>query len=315
MTDAGGQAPEGYRTHFERAMLHPRYWGTWLGIGLLWVAMWLPRPVARGLGRMVGWLAWVTGGRRRQIGRVNLRLCFPEWTEAERERVLREHFRIVGQCFVDYPVLWFGSLRRHRARLHLVDEAGVLEMQRQGQPAIICAAHAPALDFGGLRLSLECGGVSFAKPMKNPIIEWINTRSRSQYGAAMFARDQGLRPAIRHTRQGKVFYYLADEDLGPAHTVFAPFFGVPKATIPALGRLARLTGAPVVPSMGFYRVDEDRYELVMAEPLADFPTGDDVQDAALMNAALEALIRRDPAQYLWTLRFFKTRPQGAPKVY
>lgn len=317
VTDTAGrnQAPEGYLPPFRPFMLHPRYWVTWLGIGLLWAVMWLPRPVALGLGRLVGWLAWRSGGKRRHFADVNLRLCFPDWDAVRREQVLRDHFRIAGQCFVDYPLLWFGSRRRHRQRIRLVDEAGVLAMQQAGRPVILCAAHAPALDFGGLRLSLEVGGVSFAKPMSNPVVEWINTRSRSQYGAAMFSRDQGLRPAIRHIRLGKVFYYLGDEDLGRENAVFAPFFGIPKATVPALGRLVKLTGAPVVPAIGFYRTDEDCYELVMAPPLEDFPTGDDATDAARMNAALEALIRRDPAQYLWTLRFFKTRPEGAPRVY
>ncbi|SEQ37604.1 lauroyl-KDO2-lipid IV(A) myristoyltransferase [Ectothiorhodospira magna] len=317
VTDTTGRehAPEGYLPPFRASMLHPRYWPTWLGIGLLWAVMGLPRPVALGLGRLVGWMAWRSGGKRRHFADVNLRLCFPDWDAARREQVLRDHFRIVGQCFVDYPLLWFGSRRRHRSCIRLVDEGGALPLLRAGRPVILCTAHAPALDFGGLRLSLEAEGVSFTKPMSNPVVEWINTRGRSRYGAAMFSRDQGLRPAIRHIRQGRGFYYLGDEDLGREHTVFAPFFGIPKATVPALGRLARITGATVIPTIGFYRRDQDRYELVMAPPLEDFPTGDDAVDAARMNAALEALIRRDPAQYLWTLRFFKTRPQGEPRVY
>ncbi|MFP4080248.1 MAG: lipid A biosynthesis acyltransferase [Ectothiorhodospira sp.] len=316
MSEASTDAPgaRGARS-FDTALLHPRHWGSWLGVAVLGLLARVPRPVARALGRLMGWLAWHTSPRRRHLARVNLRLCFPEWDEVRRERVLRAHFRIAGQCLVDYPVLWFGGRQRHRRLIRLDDRGGVLERQRRGEPVIVCAAHAPALDFGGLRLSLEVGGVSFAKPMKNPVVDWINTRSRCQYGAIVFARHEGLRPAIRHLQRGRLFYYLGDEDLGPAHTVFAPFFGVAKATVPALGRLARLGEAPVIPAMGRYHPGEDRYELRMGQPLADFPTGEPVADAARMNAALEALIREDPAQYLWTLRFFKTRPPGEAKVY
>lgn len=316
MTEAFADAANRRRTPpFDPALLHPRHWGTWLGIGGLWLLARLPRPAARLLGRLAGRLAWHSSPRRRHLARVNLRLCFPDWDEARREAVLRAHFRIAGQCLVDYPLLWFGGRRRHRRLIRLRDRGGVLQRQRRGEPVIVCAAHAPALDFGGLRLSLEVGGVSFAKPLKNPVVEWINTRSRCQHGAIVFARHEGLRPAIRHLRRGRLFYYLGDEDLGPAHTVFAPFFGVPKATVPALGRLARLGGAPVIPAMALYHPGEDRYELVLEAPLQGYPSGDAVADATRMNAALEALIRAYPAQYLWTLRFFKTRPPGEAKVY
>jgi Kdo2-lipid IVA lauroyltransferase/acyltransferase len=308
-------APEAYRAPFHAGLLHPRYWPTWLGLGLVALISVLPRPLLRGLARGLAALMWRLGRRGRHIAAVNLALCFPELDERARERLLREHFRVTAQCFLDYGMLWFRGARVHERRIRLVGEEHYRACREAGRPVIVLAPHAPALDFGGLRMSQVYDGVSFAKPMKNPVVEWINHRSRTQYSGDIFVREQGLRPALRHIRQGRFFYYLPDEDLGPEHSVFVPFFGVSKATLPALGRLAKLTGAAVLPSLSVYRADEDVYEMRLEPPMADYPTGDVEEDARRMNEAIEGVIRRDPAQYLWTLRYFKTRPEGEKGVY
>lgn len=304
-----------YRAPFHAGLLRPRYWPTWLGLGIIALISVLPRPPVRLLARGLAALMLRFSGRRRHIAATNLALCFPELDGAARERLLREHFRITAQCFLDYGMLWFRGPRVHAQRIRVTGVAHYQACREAGQPVIVLAPHAPALDFGGLRMSQMFDGVSFAKPMKNPVVEWINHRSRTQYSGDIFAREQGLRPALRHIRNGRFFYYLPDEDLGPEHSVFVPFFGVPKATLPALGRLARLTGAAVLPALSVYRPGEDIYEMRLDPPLEDFPGGDATEDARRMNEALETVIRRDPAQYLWTLKFFKTRPEGEQRLY
>ncbi|OOG28654.1 lipid A biosynthesis acyltransferase [Thioalkalivibrio denitrificans] len=315
MAEARSAPAQAYRAPFHAGLLHPRHWPTWAGLGLVALISVLPRPAVRALARALAALMWRFAPKQRHIAEVNLRLCFPELDEVARADLLRGHFRVTAQCFLDYGMLWFRGPQVHARRIRLSGEAHYRACREAGRPVIMLAPHTPALDFGGLRMSQLYDGVSFAKPMKNPVVEWINHRSRTQYSGDIFAREQGLRPALRHIRNGRFFYYLPDEDLGPEHSVFAPFFGVPKATLPALGRLAKLTGAAVLPSFSIYLPEEDIYELRLEAPMPDFPTGDPVEDAGRMNAAIEAAIRRHPEQYLWTLRFFKTRPAGEKRVY
>ncbi|MFW5452113.1 lipid A biosynthesis acyltransferase [Thioalkalivibrio sulfidiphilus] len=306
---------EAYRAPFHAGLLAPRYWPTWLGLGAVALLSVMPRFVIRGAAAGLAALMWRFAPKQRHIVAVNLALCFPELDEAARERLARENFRTTAQCFVDYGLLWFRGPRAHARRIRLSGEEHYRACREAGRPVIVLAPHAPSLDFGGLRMSQLYDGVSFAKPMKNPVVEWINHRSRTQYSGEIFAREQGLRPALKHIKQGRFFYYLPDEDLGPEHSVFVPFFGVPKATLPALGRLAKLTGAAVLPSLSVYLPEEDVYEMRLEPPLEDYPTGDAEEDARRMNQAIEASIRRHPAQYLWTLKYFKTRPAGEKKVY
>ncbi len=318
MSTEAGDASAGtgaYRAELTWGHLAPRHWGTWLGLGLLWLVHRLPRTLLRGLVPLLARAMHTGSPKRRQIARINLAWCFPERTPEEREKLLREHFRYAAQAMLDYGMLWFGSPRTHAARIRMVGEEHYQRLQARKVPVIVLAPHALALDHGGLRMSQAYDGVSFAKPMRNPVVEWINHRSRTRYSGDIFTRDQGLRPAIRQIRRGRFFYYLPDEDLGAEGAVFVDFFGVPKATLTALGRLARMTGAAVLPSFAWYDATSDQYVLKLWPPMEEFPSGDDTADARAMNAAIEQAIRDTPAQYLWTMRLFRTRPDGGRHPY
>jgi len=318
MSARAGDAPAGadaYRPELTWRHASPRHWGTWLGLGLLWLLHRLPRLLLRGMVPGLAWALRAGSPKRRHIARVNLSWCFPDLTPEQRERLLREHYRYAAQSMLDYGMLWFGSPETHAARIRIVGEEHYQRLHAREVPVIVLAPHSVALDHGGLRMSQSYDGVSFAKPMRNPVVEWVNHRSRTRYSGDIFTREQGLRPAIRQIRRGRFFYYLPDEDLGAEGAVFADFFGVRKATLTALGRLARLTGAAVLPSFTSYDAAGDQYVLKLWPPLEDFPSGDDSADARAMNAAVERAIRETPAQYLWTMRLLRTRPDGQPNPY
>ena len=143
-------------------------------------------------------------------------------------------------------------------------------------------------------------------------MEWAVRRGRARYAVAMFAK-QDVRGAARHLKRGGLLWYAPDQDMRGKDTVFAPFFGIPAATITATHQFARMTGCAVVPF--FHRREDDRYVLRIGEPLAPFPTDDAVIDTTAVNAAIEAMVRAAPSQYLWLHRRFKRQPEGAPPRY
>ena len=307
-----------YRPYFSSTLLAPRYWPTWLGLGLYGSLSVLPWRMRAGLGRRIGDLIYRTNARRRSIVMVNLQLCFPELDAARREQMARDYFRRLGQSSLDYGILWWGSA----ARLdQMVTIDGVEHLQRcqaQGRPVILLTGHTIALDFGATAITRRFATVGLIKPVRNPVIEWLMSRGRTRYRGRLYLRKEGLRPVLRALRQGQAFYYLPDEDLTHvkgSDWIFAPFFGVPTATITALGKLARLSGAAVVPCMSWYLPEQGRYRVSLSAPLEDFPSGDIAADTGRMNTELERMIRRQPEQYMWSLRLFKTRPDGEPSPY
>lgn len=299
-----------YHAPFHWRLLHPRYVSTWLGLGALWLLHRLPRRVVRACVPSLAWGLERWGKKRRRRAVVNLAWCFPDLTETEREDLLREHYRITAQVLLDYGLLWFGLSPKHLQRIELQGLEHYQGWQAQGRAVIFLSPHALALDHGGQRGSVCIPGVSFAKPMRNAVIEWLNTRARTRHGGIMLTRDQGLRPALRAIRAGRAFYFLPDEDIGAQSVVFADFFGVPKATLTSTARLARMAKAVVLPTFTYYDPETDRYCVRIWPALENFPSGDEVQDARCINAAIEEAIRLAPAQYYWSMRLFRTRPAG-----
>ena len=121
---------------------------------------------------------------------------------------------------------------------------------------------------------------------------------------------------IRAIRKKNLFYYLPDEDLGTSpQSEFLPYFGIQTATLTSLGRLANMTHAVVVPCITHFNRRKDRYEVKCYPALPHFPSGDDTEDAKVMNQVLEQMIRESPDQYMWSFRLFQARPDNEPSPY
>jgi lauroyl-KDO2-lipid IV(A) myristoyltransferase len=313
----GAAAPidSGYPPPFDRRFLAPRFWPAWLGRGLFRLFSLLPHRARRAVGARIGDLVYARSAKRRAIVLTNLEWCFPELDAQQREAWARGYFRQMAQALCDYGLMWWGSARALERRLMIEGVEHLRTQQAAGRPVILLTCHATALDFGALVLGRHFPAVGMVNNARNPLADWWMARGRTRFGSVLYRRSDGMRPILRAIRAGYAFYYLPDEDLGPENSVFVPFFGVPAATITALSRLARLTGAAVLPYTSYYRESDGRYVARVFPPLEGFPGSDDAADAARMNLALEKLIRLAPEQYMWSLRLFQSRPDGTPPPY
>jgi KDO2-lipid IV(A) lauroyltransferase len=272
----------------------------------------LPYPVVRRLGEFAGSLAWVLAVPRRRVARVNLRLCFPQWSEAQRRAVARGHFRYFMRSFFDRFIFWYGAPERIR-RLCRLEGIEHFEPHR-GRPVIVLAPHFVGLDAGGIRLSLEAQCASMYAAQKSRALTEAMTQGRMRFNdGRLLLRTDGLRPAVKALREGLPFYFLPDMDLGARDAVFVPFFGVPAATVTSVARLARITGAVVVPLVT--TMTDDGYVARFYPAWQDFPGEDLAAATRRMNAFVEERVLEMPAQYLWSHKRFKTRPPGEAKPY
>jgi KDO2-lipid IV(A) lauroyltransferase len=154
-------------------------------------------------------------------------------------------------------------------------------------------------------------------PQRDPSMDALVYAGRARFNKVfLVSRKSGPRDMVRHLRAGRPLYYLPDMDFGRAGAVFAPFFGVPAATLLATAQLARKWRAAVVPVIGFWDPGAGRYQIEVLPELADFPGQDSPEAAtARLNREIESWVRRCPSQYYWVHRRFKTRPEGEPKLY
>lgn len=286
-----------------------------LGIAWLWLLHGLPLAVQAAVGNAVGWLAYYLARPRRQVGATNLALCFPEWTQRERDRVLRRHFQCVVRAALEHGMLWWSPVERVE---RLVRIEGIEYFQAAyGNPLILLAPHFVGLDMGGIRISTEYHPlVSMYSRLKNPHFDRLMLHARTRFGQSrLFSRHEGVRPMIAEIRRGLPLYYLPDQDFGAKDAVFAPFFGVPAATVNALPRLARLTGAVVLPAVTRQLAGGGGYVVRFYPPWQNFPSDDLEVDVARMNRFIEERVREMPEQYFWLHKRFKTRPAGETGFY
>jgi lauroyl-KDO2-lipid IV(A) myristoyltransferase len=303
---------------FEWRFLGPAFWALWLTLGLAWLISFMPRRPYQWLSGSIGVLAMRLNHKRRELALTNIRLCFPDKSEAEQQALMEANFRITGQCLMDLGTIWLRGPKR-LAKVSTINGVEHYHAAREaGKQVILMTCHSPALDHGAMALAInhpDVHAVSMYKAQRNPLLAWMMYRSRRRYGTVIYERKEGLRPIIRDVKKGAVFYYLPDEDFGPEESIFVPLFGVQKATIPALGPLARMTRAAVLPCISGFDEASGKYVVNILPPLADFPSGDQDADTLQMNQALEALIRIDPPQYMWIFKLFKTRPEGEKPFY
>jgi Kdo2-lipid IVA lauroyltransferase/acyltransferase len=286
--------------------------GTYAGLGAVWVVHFLPAPWIRALGAGLGSLLYRFG--RGRVTDVNLRLCFPEMTEAGRKALARAHFRALGRASLELSVLWFGSdarvlgMVRIKGREHLDALAGKV-------PVIMFAPHFVALNAGGARIAHTYpDSASIYSRQKNPVVDHLFLKGRLRFGRPkLISRQEGMRPILRAIRERLPFYFLPDMDFGPRDAVFSPFFAATAATVTAMPRLAKLAGAKIVPVVS--RMVPEGYEVECYPAWENYPTGDLEADVRRMNAFIEDRVREMPEQYFWAHKRFKTRPPGEPSPY
>ncbi len=283
--------------------------------GILFMRALAPWPlgVVRALGSVLGRLLFLLARRRRRIALTNLRLAFPDLSEAERLVLARRNFRYFAQAFLDRSWLWHGDPEVVRQRLRIT--GAVDDLTRAGA-VVMFAPHFYGMDAGGSAVMQQIDRPActiYSTQNNRALDEWMQ-RGRQRFGdATLLSRTEGVKPIVRALREGKMLYLLPDMDLGPHESVFVPFYGVPTATVPSLSRFAKLGQARVVPVVT--RMTDFGYEVKVHPAWADYPTADASADAALMNERLQGYIDEMPDQYYWVHKRFKTRPPGEPSLY
>ena len=280
----------------------------------MWLLGKMPRALGLWLSVPLAWLLRLALKRRRCIATRNIERCFPSLALAEREAMLRGCFRSLARAVFETAWSWSASSGRIRRFGRVEGLEHVAAARQDGRGVLFVTAHVSCMEIGARLLAMFLPLAAIYRPLRNPVLEWYQNRSRLAYGEAVISK-RDVRRAIRRLRRGGMIWYAPDQDFGPDQTVFAPFFGIQTATLLATHRLAQLTGCAVVPMFPVYDEFRRQYIVHIQPPLSAFPGTDAGDDLARVNALMEAHIRTAPEQYWWIHRRFKTRPPGEAPFY
>lgn len=300
---------------FSPSLLHPRYWLTWCGIGLLWLVVQLPYPVLYRLGCGMGRLAMRLMKRRVRIAHRNLELCFPQMPEQERQEMVKKNFESVGMGLMETGMAWFWPDSRINRWVDVTGMDNTKMHFAEGKGILLIGVHFLTLELGARVFGMHIPGIGVYRPNDNPLLDWLQTWGRLRSNKTMIDRKD-LKGMVRALKSGDVVWYAPDHDYGPRSSVFVPFFAVEQtATTTGTWMLAKMSKACLVPFVPRRKPDGKGYELIMLEGETTPPLETAEETAAWMNKVVERCILMAPEQYMWLHRRFKTRPEGVPDRY
>ncbi|GBU14340.1 palmitoleoyl-acyl carrier protein-dependent acyltransferase [Enterobacterales bacterium] len=302
-------------SRFSASFLHPRYWLTWFGLGVLFLLVQLPYPMLYRLGNWLGRTSMRFLKRRVSITRRNLELCFPNLDEAQIEHRIVSNFESLGMGLLETGMAWFWSDTRVKRWLDVSGLNNLKQAQQDNKGVLVIGIHFMSLELGGRAMGLCQPMMAMYRPHNNKAMEFVQTWGRMRSNKAMLDRKD-LRGMVHALKKGEAVWFAPDQDYGPRGSVFAPLFAVDQAaTTSGTYMLARLAKPALITVVLIRKEKAKGYDLVIQPALKDYPIDDEMAAAAYMNRVVENEIMRAPDQYLWLHRRFKTRPDGSPSLY
>ena len=306
-------AQEGYEHQFLKSFLLPKYWGVWLGVLFLVLFAYVPFRVRD---KLAAWLGkrvyhYLKKRNKKQYHRalVNLRYCFPNWSEAKREETIEAMFVTVAQTMLGIGEIALRSVKHLQQRSEFSGFEHLTQAKAEGKNIILLVPHTWSIDASGIVLhTYGMPMVSMYNPHRNALVDWLWNATRERFGGKMHTRQNGIKPFLNDVRQGNMGYFLPDEDFGEVLSVYADFFATEKATLPGLNKMAKVAKAEVIPMFATYDAEKGKYVMDILPPIHF--DGTEQQSARAMNEVVEYFVEKDPKQYVWILRLLKTRRDG-----
>lgn len=296
--------------------LSPRYWPIWIALFILRLIVLLPISIGFWIGRVIGKLLYRFSKKRRAIARINIRLCFPNLSDTERELIVRKHFESLGMSLIAIGIGWWKSEKTINQIVELEGREYLDSAMQQGKSVILLSAHFNSLEISARLMATQVPYTIYAvyQANSNPLLDSIILKNRSKAIAGMISHKD-IRQMIYKLKENAIVWYAPDQGYKGKYSELVDFFGEPAASNTATSRLAKLSKATVLPFFMYQNPDYSGYKLKILPPIEGFPSKDPVADTLTYHRILEEAIKEAPEQYLWIHRRFKGRPAQYPDLY
>jgi KDO2-lipid IV(A) lauroyltransferase len=296
----------------------------WLEFAAVWLVLKklgvLPRGLARGFAASVTSLLFSMQPKLRKTAEFNLRLAFPDWSEAQRKDATRKMVRNLGWMAAEFAR--FPRLTRENIEevVLLEGHENFLEGQRRGKGVLYLTGHIGAWELSSFAHALYGYPLHYmARPLDNQHLDALVNKYRCASGNEPIFKNESARVMLRILKSGGTVGILADQNTMPEEGVFVDFFGKFACTTTGLARVALHTGAAVVPGYAYWDESIQKYHLRFEPPVELIRTGDTERDVfentKRFTKVIEEIIRKHPDQWVWVHQRWKNRPKGEPALY
>ncbi len=292
--------------------IHPKFIPTWILILLMRIGVFIPFTVQVMIGKTIGRLLYPFMHRLRSTAYSNISHCFPDKKQNQVNLLVKRHFEAIGISFFETANAYFASDNKIRKLLNITNEKIFNDVLKEEGGIILLCSHFMPLMLGSRALLLNYTIANIYRPQNNKLFDKMMVKGYKKNGAVMI-KSTDTRSIIKAINNSLPIWYAPDQDLGKNNSVFAPLFGIQTATASATARLAKNNNTRVIP-YSFIRTKKG-YSMSFEKPISKYPSNDPIQDATVVNKILEKQINKNPEQYLWIHRRFKTRPNDEKNFY
>lgn len=302
------------KKHVGRPLWHPALWPVWLVVFILYCLSFLPMAKKQSWGAGIGRLAYKKMRSRYKVTKKNIDVCFPELTEAQREKLVEDSFIACARGFLETTHAWWRDVTPYVKTLKITGEEHLRDAKSRGKGVFLIGGHYSLFDLALplFAYQLDKPGYMY-RPNDNPVVEQMIEKGRRRHCNIQAFTKHEMPQMIQHLRDGGAVWYACDQDFGRRSKVFVPFFGVDAGCIVTPSRIARDSGASVL-FVSHLRHPDGQYEITFSPVQDDFGE-DETKDAHGWMKNIEDTLKQYPDQYLWMHKRFKTRPEGQPRIY
>ena len=287
----------------------------WFAIGVLRLSSYLPTSITHIIGPALGMLVYRLIPSRRRVAHINLKQAYPDYSDEQIDDLAKESFKSLGLSIFEMGTAWFKTDEALKKQCQIEGKEHLDKAVAKNKGVILLTGHFTTVEMGGRLISLYLDKYNAVfKKAHNPLFNAIMVHYRSKMGDELI-ETRNVRAFIRGLKKGHATWFGPDQDFADQDIVFTPFLGGIASTLTATAKMARMTGAAVVP---FYPVRLEKgkgYKLVVLPELENFPTDDIEADSARVNKTIEDMIYQNPEQYLWSHKRFKKQPDGKASIY
>jgi len=287
------------------------YHAAWLMLKLLGV---LPRNVARGLAVFVARILYALLPKLRKIAEFNVRLAFPDWSDAQRSLVKRGMLRNLGWMAAEFARFPSYTDENIDETLILDGQDNFLAAQRRGKGVLYLTGHIGAWELSSFAHALYGFPLHYmARPLDNLQLNALVNQYRCLSGNRPIYKNESARMLLKILRSAGTVGILADQNTMPDEGMFVDFFGTPACTTTGIARVALHTDAAVVPGYAYWDESIGKYRLRFEPAVELSRTGDTERDVFVNTQkfakVIEGIIRKYPEQWVWVHARWKTRPK------
>ncbi|MCY1343271.1 Lipid A biosynthesis lauroyltransferase [compost metagenome] len=288
-----------------------------LVVGFLRLFALLPWRAVQAVGAAIGWLMWKLPNRSRDVVRINLSKCFPEWSPAELDQRVGQSLKDIGKTLTESACAWIWPAEKSIGLVREVEGLEVLhEALASGKGVVGITSHLGNWEVLNHFYCAQCKPIIFYRPPKLKAVDELLQKQRVQLGNRVApSTKEGILSVIKEVRKGGAVGIPADPEPSLSAGLFVPFLGTRALTskfVPGMLAGGKARGV----FLHALRLPDGSGFKVILEAAPEAMYSEDVEEAVTaMSAVVERYVRAYPTQYMWSMKRFKKRPDGEKKWY